>query len=250
MHIKTLHALKVLMMRTRCHHPVLAGVTHHHWHHAWHAVGALAILGSGHPVLFVPAPFVDLSHAESSLLRYSLALGVAPCRIFEEFVLKGQLLDVVLLRPRLWLVLLAVVVGRLLVLPVLFVLFRCKLFAHLFLPLLVGVREERLRYSEEQFGHVILVWADGRSWRHLVIGHLAEGVSHGHRWRLVPSLGILRLEFFLFVGRCILEIIWGHFFFVNFCRVFVSALLNVLLQCEGWRHHVLALGRLDGVVAE
>lgn len=230
MHIKTLHALEVLMMWTRGHDAVLARIAHHHWHHAWHVVGALSILRCGHPILFVPAPFVDLSHAESSLLRYSLALGIAPCRIFQEFVLKCQLLDVVFLCPRLWLILLAVEVGRLLVLPVLFVLFRCKLLPHLFLPLLVCVREEWLRYSKEQLRHVVLVWADGGTWRHLVIGHLAEGVSHGHRWLLIQGLGILLVEFVLLVGRCILNLFGSHLFFVNFCRVFVSAFFDVVLQ--------------------
>ena len=48
-------------------------------------------------VLLVPAPFVDLGHAEACLIGNLLALGVAPGWVTLELLLQEQLLLVVFL---------------------------------------------------------------------------------------------------------------------------------------------------------
>ena len=80
-------------------------------HHGWHVLIAVGVSLDGKSVLFVPAPFVDLSNAEPSLLRNSLALRVAPGRVHLELLLQDHLLVTVLLGPSLRLVLLALILS-------------------------------------------------------------------------------------------------------------------------------------------
>lgn len=78
-------------------------------HHGRHVLLALWVSLDGEAVLLVPAPLVDLRDTESGLLRYSLTLGITPCRVHLELLLQDQLLVTILLCPSFRLVLLALV---------------------------------------------------------------------------------------------------------------------------------------------
>ena len=76
-------------------------------YHGRHVLIALWLSRCGKTVLLVPAPLVNLSHAQTGLLCNPLALRICPGGIHLELLLQRQLLLAILLSPALCTLLLA-----------------------------------------------------------------------------------------------------------------------------------------------
>ena len=165
-------------------------------HHGRHVLLALWVPLDGEAVLFVPAPLVDLRDTESSLLRYSLALGITPSRVHLELLLQDHLLVTILLCPSFRLVLLALVLSGFLLFIFAFVtfLFLSKFIAFHFFILI----RNRIFLQFIQFGRQFFISSFGRVIEWLLNTHvvliisvrheIAELCLHGHLAHVVRDL--------------------------------------------------------------